>query len=310
MNEYRHVCFKDLDNYFKRDDYFSDLTSQEKKLVRKNLGLSIVDDIDKGFIVQGTYSEIKNLVDNSMLVLSTRYIITDYQTIYRANTGEVWGNLINPSKVYSILLTPASSNEFEKQVILLENNEVLDWEVYYDFQQEKIDGTYTKGKILYLRDQNNNSAYYDFKNIKYRINISSTDIPGISRDVELDLYTFNEATSDPFVFVENSDDMNIINNHFEKDCNTNIFLGITNNNTFAGGFKNNIFLKDCQYNNFGYNMYNNKFLNSVMYCSGALRNKTVTNLDNSVEKEFIMVGDDFAIKYLDTDTLTYQIEKL
>jgi hypothetical protein len=51
MNEYRHVCFKDLDNYFKRDDYFSDLTSQEKKLVRKNLGLSIVDDIDKGFIV-------------------------------------------------------------------------------------------------------------------------------------------------------------------------------------------------------------------------------------------------------------------
>lgn len=311
MSEYRHVCFKDLDHYFKRDDYFSDLTSQERKLIKKNLGIDQNDEkIDEGFIVKGTYLEIKDLVDNGKLNLNSRYIVTDFRTIYKSNIGEVWGDAINPSRVYSIILTPVSEDEFDKEVIVMENNKVLNWEVHYDFKQEKLGNIYTRGKILYLRDQNNNSAYYDFKNIRNRVKIKSTDISGIIVESELDLYTFNEATRTPTIFLENSDDANTVNNHFDQDCYGNVFLGLTNNNKFAGGFKNNMFLTNCQYNNFGYNTHNNKFEDVVMYCSGSIRNKYIRDLDNSVEKEFIMVGDDFAIKYLDTDTLTYQIEKI
>lgn len=45
MNEYRHVCFKDLNDYFKRNDYFEGLTDPEKQLILNNLG--ITDLIDK-----------------------------------------------------------------------------------------------------------------------------------------------------------------------------------------------------------------------------------------------------------------------
>lgn len=310
MTDYRHVCFKDLNHYFKRDDYFSDLTSKEKKLIKKNLGIADTEKEDNGFVVKGTYSEIKNLADSGKLNINSVYIITDYRTIYKSNIGEVWGDAINPSKVYSIVLTPISEYEFGKDVIMMYKDKVLNWEVRYDFSEEDLGTQKTRGKILYLKDQNNNSAYYDFKNIRTRVKIKSTDISGIMVESELDLYTFNEATRTPTIFVENSDDSHTVNNCFEQDCYSNVFLGITHNNTFAGGFKNNLFLTNCQFNKFGYNTHNNKFEDVVMYCSGSIRNKNIKELDNTIEKEFVAVGNDFAIKYLDNDTLTYQIEKL
>ena len=43
------------------------------------------------------------------------------------------------------------------------------WIVEYDYEYETLtDGIKTKGKITYLKDSNNNIAYYDFKNIKSR----------------------------------------------------------------------------------------------------------------------------------------------
>jgi hypothetical protein len=65
MNEYRHVCFKDLKNYFKRDDYFGNLLDSEKKLIRENLQVASVDDIKEreSGVAEGTYEEIKYLAD-------------------------------------------------------------------------------------------------------------------------------------------------------------------------------------------------------------------------------------------------------
>ena len=39
-SEYRHVCYKDLDRFFKKDKYFSDLTEEEKNKIKENLGIS------------------------------------------------------------------------------------------------------------------------------------------------------------------------------------------------------------------------------------------------------------------------------
>jgi hypothetical protein len=43
-----------------------------------------------------------------------------------------------------------------------------EWTVEYNVNSEVLpDTTKTKGKITYLKDDNNNSAYYDFKNVRY-----------------------------------------------------------------------------------------------------------------------------------------------
>ena len=115
MNEYRHVCFKDLEKYRRKDDYFENLTKNEILLIRENLGISNegFDSDEYNSIVYGTYDEINRRVKSNALELTNRYIITDFQTIYKSNTGEVWGLSNHPSKKYSIILTPVSSNTFD-----------------------------------------------------------------------------------------------------------------------------------------------------------------------------------------------------
>ena len=79
-NDYRHVCFKDLDNYLRKDLYFSDLTEKEKQLIRENLGLA---DDPEGVIIKGSYMEIKQLADTRSLRMDTVYMMTDFQSIYK-----------------------------------------------------------------------------------------------------------------------------------------------------------------------------------------------------------------------------------
>lgn len=316
MNDYRHVCFKDLENYFKIDDYFGNLTDSEKRLIRENLQIEFSSEEVESGTVYGTYEEIKQLVDSKKLLLHYRYVITDYQTIYQSNTGETWGLYTNPSKMYSIILTPTSDSTFDNRVSLLHEGIPLNWEVTYDFTQEELqDGTLTKGKITYLKDQNNNSAYYDFKNIRFRLTLKSSEVLSLQQDTTLDLYTFSKLGNS---VQENSDDVAITNNHFEQSCYLNVFLGTANNNHFYGGFKNNLFIKDCSFNKFEWNTTNNKFTESVMYTQGSLKNALVntTMYDSAVNKEFRMIQSStssepvFVVTYLDGDTLTNQVYKL
>jgi hypothetical protein len=37
MNDYRHVCFKDLEGYFKKSDHLGGLSEKEKEAIRNNL---------------------------------------------------------------------------------------------------------------------------------------------------------------------------------------------------------------------------------------------------------------------------------
>jgi hypothetical protein len=43
MNDYRHVCFKDLENYIRRDNFFGDLNEWEKDEIRSNLNIPTLD---------------------------------------------------------------------------------------------------------------------------------------------------------------------------------------------------------------------------------------------------------------------------
>lgn len=319
MNEYRHVCFKDLENYFSRKNLFSELNEDEKRVIRNNLGVASLEDVNakEGEVFEGTYLEIKELVDNSQLNLLCKYIITDFQTIYKSNTNEVWGLEKNPSEIYSLILTPISNSKFDKRVSIIKNGEALDWIINYDFTSIQLtEEISTKGTITYLKDQNNNSAYYDFKNIKTRVILKSSDVTGLSNTGEYDLYTFSKIVNGQIK--ENSDDVSIMNNIFDYDCWGNVFLGETNNNHFLGGFKNNIFTKQCTYNKFEWNTTDNKFTSNIKYTKGSLKNALVNtdSYDNSITKEFRMLHSlnssepVFVVTYLDGDTLTNQVIKL
>lgn len=318
MSDYRHVCFKDLENYIKRSDYFGDYTEVEKNQIRKNLSIPTIEDLKETQtgVVEGTYEEIKNIADNNQLNLSGTYIINDFQTIYLSNTGEVWGLDVNPSQLYSVILTPISPNAFSKDVVLLSENKALDWIVRYDFKQDVINNIKTKGKITYLQDQNGNSAYFDFKNIKFRVYLDAYDVTALTQSSYFDLYTFSKYQDG--TFVDRSEDSEIANNQFDQNCYNNVFLGITNNNHFYGGFKNNIFIKNCTNNKFEWDTAGNKFIGNITYTQGSIKNAVVetSTFDSAISKEFKMVHSQtsadpvFVVTYLDGDTLTNQVIKL
>lgn len=315
MNNYRHVCFKDLDNYIRRDNYFSDFSIAEKKLIIQNLNVLTKSEFQEtsGGLVEKTYEEIKVLVDTNSLNRNARYLMTDFQSIYTSNNNEVWGtDLLNPSETYQLLLYPISTNSFDVKVGILKDGVPLFWEVMYDFTQETLlNSVKTKGKITYLKDENNNSAYYDFKNIKFNTAITS-NLSGLPYDTVLPMYTFSIINSDG-TCSDNSH--NAYNNYFDQDCYENVFLGTVKNNHFYGGFKKNLFAKGCEYNRFDWNMYNNTFVEKVSNTEGSIQNSyiTSTQFDSSISKTFKMIhtlNDTepvFVVTYLDGDTLTMQM---
>lgn len=93
-NEYKHVSLKDLQNYFKRSDYFGNLTDEELKLIQKNLGIQA--SINPSVILS-TYKEVYTLKTQSQLKTSNVYVIQDFQTIYQTSDGKVMGGEYMPS---------------------------------------------------------------------------------------------------------------------------------------------------------------------------------------------------------------------
>lgn len=320
MNDYRHVCFKDLENYFKKSDYFDGLSDQEMELIRTNLDVPSTKDLTEkqGGVVELTYEELKLKVDESNLNTYCTYVITDFRTIYESNVEvngvrETWGTETNhPSTEYSIVLNPISKNQFSQNVEILEDGVAKNWIVRYDFNQETLsDGTLTKGKIIYLQDEHNNSAYYDFKNIRFRVYLNAQDVDTLPSSGNYDLYTFSYHSGNKFI--ENSQEA--YNNTFEVNCYENVFLGETVNNVFYGGFKNNIFTSDCKYNKFEWNTSGNKFTSSITYAQGSIQDALVktSSYDSAISKEFKMLNNQsgtspiFVVTTLDADTLTTQI---
>lgn len=182
QSQFRHVLYKDLKNYLKRDDYLNGFTSIEQSWIRMNIGAIGVEDIDKKIkeIISGliilSYDEFLQLQSQNKLIPGTLYGILNFRTIYSSyeknKKGQyiTWGKDINPSKEYLLLARALSTNVISPSVCLF-SEESLYWNVKYDPVQETLpDGEKTMGRILYLEDENLNKATYDFKNIKFKYN--------------------------------------------------------------------------------------------------------------------------------------------
>lgn len=301
-NEYRHVCFKDLDNYLRKDLYFSDLTEKEKQLIRENLGLT---DDPEGVIIKGSYMEIKQLADTRSLRMDTVYMMTDFQSIYKVG-DQVLGLTVCPSKVCTLILRPSTTGTFDPRVILIcyEDLISLKWTVEYDITQEDLGEVGTKGKITYLKDQNNNSAFYDFKNVRFKRTQQELDL-GPKTLSEGYYYTFSDGTRD------NSSSTSVKNNHLAEGCTNIVFLDSAQNVTFEGDCHNLTFFQAAANDKFYYGTRNCYFQNPIVQVRGAVHDKTLSELISmQCPKEFNVLNDKQVCVYLDPATETYQIAEL
>lgn len=293
----RYACKSDLSGYFKKSDLLSGLTESEKEQLKNNIGiqLSSTETYDV------TYADLKHKIDNSLLSPGAIYTITDFQTIYSSNVltngkYETWGldSSKRPSQKWNLIVHAISDTILDTRAVIREYPELF---VLYNAEQETLDdGNVTKGKIIYMKDSNNNSAYYDFKNVRFR------------RD-SLDYYTFTEIVNGSIT--DASTLHNTSHNELQQGCWNNIFLGDTYNNVLQPNCTGNTFFKGCHDSIIGWDSVNNVFREPVCYTSGSIYNQQFevgdTTLTTSITKSIQKVNDATIVTFLDPITYAQQI---
>lgn len=308
-DDFRHVCFKDLEHYFKKDEYFGDLSEDEIKLIQKNLGIINKEDDPSQdsynpTVIISDYDSIYNLTQNAGLKVGYIYIINDYSTIYIDKRGEV-----HSGEEFYLILSPSSTSTFDKRVTLRpkehSTTQSLRWIVEYDITPVTFqDGSRSKGTITYLKDQNNNSAYYDFKNIKFLLTVEELSQGPKTYTEDQYVYTFD---------IDGQDASNSVsrNNHLEQGVTRTVFLNEAQNNTFAADCHDNIFFGQTLNNTFDYGTYNNVFKTNIQKCKGSVHDKVLAeNVSMSCPKEFNILNDKQVLVYLDSETQTFQFINL
>ena len=309
----RYACMSDLNNYFKKADLLKGLSEAEKVQLRSNIGIMNYNgEGGQSTPVEITYSALYDLILHSNLVVGARYVITDFQTIYTSNlvSRDSWGTTssINPSTIYQMVVIANTNTQLDRRAFILSHPK---WVVEYDVTREILpDDVLTKGKIVYLKDENGNSAYYDFKNIKFRRTQAQLAQSNLYiSSPYIDLYTFSDVQNE--AAIENSSIATTKYNVLDKDCWNNVFIGDTYNNFIGSASKNNTFLRGCNDCNILWGTVNNMFNESVSYLTGSIYNKTTpignTTLSTSITKTVHKVNETTIVSFLDPITYAYQV---
>lgn len=309
----RLACISDLNNYFKKTDLLKGLTTTEKAKLRENIG--IIDYTGEGgqaTPINLTYNQFWNKYHNKDLITGAIYAITDFQTIYASNVynnaGQrvTWGKDINPSEIWKIYVCAVDNDQIDRRISI----DGKDWEVEYN--PEKVilpDGTANKGTITYLADSNGNSAYYDFKNIRWNWEARELTQAGINSSQDLALYTFSNIVNGEVQ--EASELHNTKHNNLGEGCYNNIFIGDTYYNIIAPECYNNLFAKGCHDSFIKWNSANNVFNEPVCYLTGSIYNQKIptgeTVLSTAISKTIHKVNEATIVSFLDPITYTHQV---
>lgn len=295
----RWACTDDLNNYFRKKDLLGGLTEMEQALVRQNLG--IVLDNGSGF-VETTYQGLLSKIEHNQLITGTRYLITDYQTIYQSNfvvqdQHQTWGLTTTPSPIMPLLVQAASSNLLDPRAIAVDHSE---WIIEYNATKVTFeDGISNKGTITYLRDQNNNVACYDFKNIKFNRGARN-------------YYTFSYIEDSTIKDASEIKDTH--DNILSDGCWNNVFIGDTYYNIFHPDCEGNTFNAGCHDNIFHWRSVDNEFNEVVCYIQGSIYNITTkvgdTTLSTAISKTIHKSNDRTLVVYLDPITYALQYSTL
>lgn len=303
-NQFRHVCLKDLENYIKRNEYFSDFSDEEKAIIKKNLGITTSGEFSEydPIVHLLTYDTVLQLKESEELKVGHVYVIQDFQTIYSDGSDGVM-----KGKTYWLFLHPTSKSTFDPRVGIFcpedSNNNCSKWTVEYDIARSEVaTGEYNKGTITYLKDQNNNEAFYDFKNIKFKKTLDELkDFPKTyTKDTYF--YTFDNDGLD-------GSEHGWKNNKLGRGAIRNIFLNDTENTSIESDCHDNVFAGGCINSRFGYGTFKNIFKDTVYNCIGVLNDAKVGHETNGFNyKRIDDFSDKYAITYLDKDTETFQVK--
>ncbi len=284
--ENRHVCFKDLEAYLRKDSYLDGYSKSEQEQIKKNLGILGKSDIQEAVnnyiysYTEITYNELKELISHKELASGRIYIISDFQTIYLSNSGATWGSADHDSKQYKIIVQALTGDTLASNVKILSEDfpKSLLWEVKYDPTQEIINAIPTKGRITYLKDEYGNSAHYDFKNIQFRITQEELRNVGVELIYPYkDYYTFNGNAQN--VSISENSNQNV----FLKDAE-NVRIGINSSNNLYNSVIKNTVIDD---------EVNNSFIKHSLF-------------QEEVQKTIVNSGDKPIVTYFDPNTLTQQ----
>lgn len=309
----RWACVSDLSAYFKKKDLLGGLTALEQAQLRANIG--IIDYTGEGgqdSPIELTYAQFWEKYNSSQLITGASYAITDFQTIYSSNTynnvGQKisWGLTINPSQVWKLYVRALSKNEIDRRVTIAGKS----WEVEYDpIRRTLPDGTQTKGQITFLWDDNGNSAFYDFKNIRFQWTKEKLREAGIYVNQDIALYTFSNIENGEVI--DSSEFSNTKFNILGEGCTNNVFIGDTYYNILEPECSNNIFAKGAHDCLIKWNTVNNRFNEPVTYLTGSIYFKNFetgnTVLSTAISKTIHKVNDATIVSFLDPITYAYQV---
>lgn len=318
VDKQRWACLHDLNNYFKKKELLGGLTDLEKSQLRKNIG--IIDYSGEGGQskpIDVTYEILMNTIIKKGLIVGARYVITDFQTIYSSNVMNsqgkktTWGLTINTSPIQRLIVTAITNNRIDPRVVI-DDPKTIEWIVEYDPTKKVLeDEITTKGRIVFLKDNNDNSAYYDFKNIKFRRTAEELMHTHIAIGGG-DFFTF--STIEDGIIKDNSDGHNTKHNVFKDGCINNVTLGDTYNNVFETECVGNTFIRGCHDTTLKWNSTNNMFNESVCYMEGSLYDTTFpignTDMSMTITKTIHKVNEATIVSFLDPMTYSYQIIKL
>ena len=299
----RRACIDDLRNYFKISDLLGGLTEPQKRQLRNNIGLN-TDDAGNIVAESLSYEELINKIRNKSLSAGLRYIIADYQTIYQSNhlvngIYETWGYEGHvESQRWHLIVTAVSEDLLDRRVTIIEHPEYI---VEYDVKQITFqDGVTNKGTITYLKDPRNNSAYYDFKNVRFK---------RINPDYSGNYYTFSYRVNGELQ--DNSETNNVHDNELKIRCWNNVFMGDTYYNILEPDSYGNTFFDGCRDCHFYWESVNNIFREPVVDLSGTVANlhiaRGVDIISSAITKQAHNIDGGLIITYLDPITYSQQV---
>ena len=238
------------------------------------------------------YEELLYLINNNGLILGQTYRITDYIT----TTSQI--DTISANNPFDIIVKATSTNTLSEDATVVQsdrdggyfdNNKLESWEIKYCVTNDTNHFAWAgdangKGVIYYMKDEFNNEAYYDFKNIKFSCEIFES-YPFTNA------YTFSDINGNDLSLTSAHD--NIIKPYISNGkqiLNHTIFIGnnVHSNTLKENNYKNIIWIDGCYYNNIGNSFQENYMASQNSGSLISFHNNTIGNLfkKNRIKETF------------------------
>ena len=252
-----------------------------------------------------TYLRLKELRNNKKLIPGTKYQIIDYvTTTTQAGTQSA-------NHVFDLILTSLCEDTFSEQVqaclhekdIYFSNSDLNAWEIKYCIDNDTsrfawADTENGKGVIYYMKDEFNNEAWYDFKNIQFDCVVRQphNNVETEFRPEGYDYaYTFTASDGSDLSLTPNSRNNTIkkftTSGNGLQSLNSTIFICTVavHNNLLEENSSSNIFwVSSCYYNNIG-RAFQNNFISAPSNSQReSIHNNNIGNLfkKNRILSEF------------------------